>query len=94
MEEELVGAYEVQRVLEWLPRAPVFFDAKFVYSLKERLDTGYGLTERQLLAVRNIITKFVDAPKTKARPKSVAHNSGSGSGKDYYKVKDPLAHYY
>jgi len=81
----LIGASEVNRVLDWLPRAPASFDAKFVYSLKARIDQGFDLTDRQLHSIRNIISKFVE--KT-SRP--ALHISRG----QYYKLNDPLSHFY
>lgn len=83
--EVLPGTYEVQKVLDWLPRAPSSFDPKFVHNLKARLDRGLGLTDRQLLSIQTIIAKFIDTPR-KAPTQRL--------GLPYYKINDALSHYY
>lgn len=57
---------DVQKILEWLPRAPPSFDSKFVFSLKDRLAKGLPLTDKQVAAARNIVIKFgIDAKPPK-----------------------------
>lgn len=79
----------VQKVLEWLPRAPSNFDGRFVYSLKARLDRGQTLTDRQLMAMRTIVSKFKIGQSTIRYP---AHRPTFVT--PYYKLTDVTAHYY
>lgn len=84
----VVGREEVEKVVEWLPRAPASFDAKFVWSLKEQIDRGRNLSPKQLSSINNIIEKFrVGLPAQRRKPpvKSTA---------PYHKTTDAMAHYY
>jgi len=67
---KLRGFSEVARVLEWVPRSPKSFDPSFVYSLQARLVKGQELTEKQMIAIKNIIIKFgIDDPLRKSHIK-------------------------
>lgn len=84
---DLEGYPEVIKVLEWLPNAPDYFDATFVHSIHARLESGRKLTDKQLENIRRIISTFkIGAPK---RQTPGMHNRG-----EYYKLKDPLSHFY
>lgn len=87
----LNGYSEVAKVLEWLPKAPRYFDPSFVRSLHERLNKGAGLTEKQLAA----ILKIIDAFKIGSTPKTESSKRPpSRQGDEYYKMKDSAAHFY
>ena len=50
----------IDTILEWsvTDKAPVGFDTKFVLSCKEQFEEKGALSEKQLAALQNIITKF------------------------------------
>lgn len=84
----LVGYEEVQKVVDWLPRAPASFDAKFVWSLHQQLGNGRNLSPKQLTSIKNIIEKFhIGLPAQKRKPPV----KGTGP---YHKNTDATAHYY
>lgn len=87
-ETVLVGSEEVEKVIEWLPRAPASFDAKFVWSLHHQIQQKRNLSQKQLASIKNIIVKFrIELPVQKKKPpiKGVP---------PYYKNTDAAAHYY
>lgn len=84
----LVGREEVEKVIEWLPRAPASFDAKFVWSLHQQIQQKRNLSQKQLESIKNIIVKFrIDLPAQKRKPPVK-------SGTPYYKNTDATTHYY
>jgi len=87
---ELLGSAEVEKVVAWLPKAPSTFDATFVRSLRDRLDRNLDLTEKQLSAIRNIISKFNIDGEQKRGPRKAPPRTTS----PYYKTTDATAHYY
>ena len=89
----LVGYTEVRKVLDWLHRAPPTFDPAFVLSLQARLDKGMNLTEKQLIAIKNIIIKFKIDPIFSREPKK-RQAPPFGSNTRYFKTTDVFSHYY
>lgn len=87
------GLREVNKVLEWLPKAPHGFDPSFVHSLETRLESGLALTDKQFLAIQNIIDKFRIGPEEHV-PKKSKERKTFKSAQEYYKNKDLTSHYY
>lgn len=57
MGEEITDLQKIDAILEWAQSNDTF-DITFVESLYDRLENGYELTDKQKLAVLNIIEKF------------------------------------